>query len=121
MEKSLTKINENNIFYKIKSFFVNLFKKKENTIVTENNVTSIKEKTETKSLIEEISGKNSEELALVELQKKYKNGEILEDEMTKEQVDALCDLYDIQNEKLRSEIEYKEKKILEYRNSKKVS
>ena len=120
MEKSLTEINEKGIFHKIKSFFKNLFKSKEETPIIEEKVVPITEK-QNKSLVEEISGKNAEELDLLELQKKYKAGEIKEEEMTKEQVDALCDLYDKQNEQLRNEIEYKEKKILEYRKKLKTS
>jgi len=121
MEKSLTKISEKGIFYKIKSFFVRLFKKKEETVIIEEKQVSIPEKQQKKSLIEEIAGKSSEELAILDLQKKYKAGEIKEEEMTKEQVDALCDLYDKQNEQLQREIEYKEKKLLEYKKDLKVS
>ena len=43
--------------------------------------------------------------------KRFNSKEIKEEEMTKEQVDALYDLYEKQNEQLRREIEYKEKKI----------
>ena len=120
MEKSLVEVNEKGIFYRIKDFFINLFRKKEENIIVEEKVVTITEKNK-KSLIEEISGKNGEELAILELQKRYKMGEIKEKDMTREQINTLCNLYDEQNEKLKKEIEYKEKKILEYRNSLKVS
>ena len=54
-------------------------------------------------------------MTLLELQRKYKSGEITEEEMTPEQVQALCDLYDQQNDKLRRSNEYRKQKIMEYR------
>jgi len=122
-EKSLVKVNETNIFHRLKNFFMNFFKKKKDIVVEEETSTIIKQepvKSES-SFIESIKNMSSEEIALLELQKKYKSGEIAEEEMTEEQVDALCDLYDRQNEELRRSNEYRKQKILEYRNSKRVS
>ena len=77
-EKSLMKINENSIFYKIKQFFRNLFHKNE---ITDASVTtevySIIESDEDKRnlFMEDIKKIENEETILLKLQKKYRNGE----------------------------------------------
>ena len=93
-EKSLVKVNENGIFYKIKQFFKNLFHKKEvvNTYI-------------------------DEETLLLMLQKKYRSGEIKEEEMTDEQIKSLCALYDKQIAKLKKSNKLRKQKILKYRNN----
>ena len=105
-EKSLVKVNENGIFYKIKQFFKNLFHKKEvvNTyIATENK------------FIDEIKKVDDEETLLLKLQRKYRSGEIKEEEMTEKQIKSLCDLYDKQIAKLKKSNKIRKQKILEYR------
>ena len=42
-----------------------------------------------------------EEIKLLKLQKQYRNGEIKEEELTEEQVNSLCALYDKQISQLR--------------------
>lgn len=118
---SLIEISNNSIFFRIKNFFMNLFRKNKvveiqqgNIIMEEHQEVVIQPK---RSLMEDIKGISSEEMTLLELQRKYKLGEITEEEMTTEQVQALCDLYDQQNEKLRRSNEYRKQKIMEYRAS----
>ena len=117
-EKSLVQVNENGIFYKIKSFFKNLFNRNNNT----TNYASVKED---KSIVESENTKNSfmesiknienEETKLLKLQKQYRSGEIKEEELTQEQVSSLCALYDKQIANLRKSNEIRKQKLLEYR------
>ena len=118
-EKSLVQVNENSIFYKIKKFFKNLFNK--NSEIT-NNYTIIEEqkvilenKNKKKSFMESIKNIENEEIKLLKLQKQYRSGEIKEEELTEEQVNSLCALYDKQIENLRKSNEIRKQKLLEYR------
>lgn len=114
-EKSLVQVNENSIFYKIKRFFRNLFHKEEIII----NTPPVEEKVEVdnkkSAFIESIKIIEDEETKLVKLQKQYRSGEIKEDELTKEQVVSLCELYDKQIEKLRKSNEVRKQRLAEYR------
>lgn len=117
-EKSLMKINENSIFYKIKQFFRNLFHKNE---ITDASVTtevySIIESDEDKRnlFMEDIKKIENEETILLKLQKKYRNGEIREEDMTEEQVNSLCALYDKQIANLRKSNDLRKQRLLEYK------
>ena len=94
-EKSLVKINENSIFYKIKQFFKKLFYKKE----TINNIT-----VETNKVILQNDNKKNKFME-----------EIKNIELTEEQVKSLCELYDKQIANLRKSNEIRKQKLLEYR------
>lgn len=118
-EKSLIQVNENSIFYKIKSFLKNLFKKNNNTI---DNYSVIKEKDRSEknsnkkdSFLENIKNIENEETKLLKIQKQYRSGEIKEEELTEEQVKSLCELYDKQIANLRKSNEIRKQKLLEYR------
>ena len=95
-EKSLVQVNRNGIFNKIKMFFKNLFSKNN---VIDNNCYTIED----------------EEIKLLKLQKQYRNGEIKEEELTEEQVNSLCALYDKQIANLRKSNQIRKQKLLEYR------
>lgn len=124
-EKSLVQINENSIFYKIKRFFKNLFNKNKNTIVNYAIIEEINSSTEKKnkksSFIEEIRNIEDEETKLLKLQKKYRSGEIKEEELTKEQLDSLCALYEKQISNLKKSNEIRKQKLLEYRRRCRIS
>ena len=117
-EKSLVQVNENGIFYKIKSFFKNLFNRNN----TNNNYAIVKED---KSIVESENTKNAfmesiknienEETKLLKLQKQYRTGEIKEEELTQEQVNSLCALYDKQIANLKKSNDIRKQKLLEYR------
>ena len=115
-EKSLIRVNENSIFYKIKQFFKNLFSRNEFTVtdvpVTENDRQDENKKN---TFMENIKKIEDEETVLLKLQKKYRNGEIKEEDLTEEQVNSLCKLYDKQISNLRKSNEIRKQKILEYR------
>ena len=118
-EKRLITVNENSIFYKIKTFFKNLFsprKKVENVLRVEEAV-NIKSENQNNidSFIESIRNIENEETKLLKLQQQYRRGEIKEETLTKEQVYALCSLYDKQIANLRKSNEIRKKNLLEYK------
>lgn len=106
-EKNLIEKNEKSIFGKIKSFFKNLFGKKQAEVSNEEVVPE-KENNEFK---ESIKMTEDEETKLLDLQSRYRRGEIAENDLTAEQIDALCNLYDKQIEDLKKSIKIKEEKI----------
>lgn len=117
-EKSLLKINENSIFYIIKQFFKRLFHKNDivDNAVTANvssNITADEDKRN--SFMEEIKKIENEETILLKLQEKYRSGEIKEEDLTDEQVNSLCKLYDKQIANLKKSNNIKKQKLLEYR------
>lgn len=116
-EKSLTRVNENSIFYKIKRFFKNLFNKNnsaDNTIVEETAVMK-QDEDKRNQFMEQIRKIEDEETTLLKLQKQYRNGEIKEEDLTDEQVSSLCKLYDKQISNLKKSNEIKKQKLLEHR------
>ncbi len=118
-DKSLVQINENSIFYKIKKFLKNLFHKDikiENTTIVQKNIFSNVENENKKSVfLENIRDVENEETRLLKLQKQYRSGEIKEKDLTEEQVNLLCSLYDSQIAKLKKSNEIRKQKILDYR------
>ena len=118
-EKRLITVNENSIFYKIKTFLKNLFnprKKVENVLRVEEAV-NIKSENQNNidSFIESIRNIENEETKLLKLQQQYRRGEIKEETLTKEQVNALGSLYDKQIANLRKSNEIRKKNLLEYK------
>ena len=118
-EKRVITVNENSIFYKIKTFLKNLFnprKKVENVLRVEEAV-NIKSENQNNidSFIESIRNIENEETKLLKLQQQYRRGEIKEETLTKEQVNALCSLYDKQIANLRKSNEIRKKNLLEYK------
>lgn len=57
----------------------------------------------------------NEDIKILKLQEQYKNGCIKEEEMSKEQITKLCDLYDKQISELEKSNNYRKQKLLEYR------
>lgn len=116
--KSLVQVNENSIFYKIKKFFRSLFYRDnsnaESINVTETTTINNQESNKS-SFMEEIRNIENEETKLLKLQKQYRSGEIKEEELTEEQVNSLCALYDKQIANLRKSNEIRKQKLLEYR------
>ena len=73
--KSLIKVNEKSLFYRIKNFFKNLLKRepKESLLQTENTVAvSEKDNEKRNAFMESITNIENEETKLLKLQKKYK-------------------------------------------------
>ena len=113
-EKNLIEKNKESLFGKIKNFFRKLFNKKEQTVINEvyeEQTTTVKENNEFK---EYIKMTEDEETKLLELQRRYRKGEIAQDDLTDDQIDALCNLYDKQIANIRIAIENTKKQIAEY-------
>lgn len=118
-EKSLVQVNENSIFYKIKRFFKNLFNKNVDTTdnygAIEENNNSVKSENKKNSFMESIRNIEDEETKLLKLQKQYRSGEIKEEELTEEQINSLCNLYDKQIADLKKSNKMRKQRLLEYR------
>ena len=111
-EKSL--IKKEGFFGKVKNFFKNLFKRKDKNNKNESvDNNSVNENNNFKANIKVAEAEDAEEVKLIDLQKRYRRGEIAESDLTEEQVEALGELYDKQIDALRKIIEEKEKQIAE--------
>ena len=118
-EKSLVQVNENNIFYRIKRFFKNLFNKNKETTdnyaIIENTNSLVEDENKKNSFMESIKNIENEETKLLKLQKQYRSGEIKEEDLSQEQINSLCALYDKQIANLKKSNEIRKQKLLEYR------
>lgn len=118
-QKSLIKINENSIFYKVKRFLKNLFNRNtnisNNSIFSEKDENFIENEDKKRYFVESIKHIENEETNLLKLQKQYRNGKIKEVELSEEQVNLLCKLYDKQIENLRKSNKIRKQRLLEYR------
>lgn len=114
-EKNLVERNEDNIFEKIKSFFKNLFGKKEIEInnVVDDDIEMEMEKSE--SFRSNMRNIYIDENNIFELQRRYQKGEIADNDLTQEQINALCQLYDSQIADLKRSISAKEKQLAKYK------
>ena len=111
-EKDLIEKKES-FFSKVKNFFKGLFNKKSKNVTNRTVNSEYDCAKENTSFKDDIKVVEDEEKKLLELQKKYRRGEIAENDLTEEQIDALSDLYDRQIEALKKVIEEKEKQIAE--------
>lgn len=114
--KSLIKVNENSIFFKIKKLLNKIFgqKKDRYNIIKESDY-NLENDIKKEQFRKYITNIENEETRLIELQQKYRNGEIKEEQLTKIQIKSLCDLYDKQIEKLQKSNEIRKQRILQYR------
>lgn len=115
-EKSLMIVNEKKIFYKIKTFFLRIFKKNEiveNISQTTNIESNEKQANDIKkdTFMESIRNIENEETKLLKLQKQFDNGEIDKSQLSKEQVANLTALYKKQISDLEQSNERRIKKI----------
>lgn len=114
-EKNLIERNEENIFIKIKNFFKGLFGKKGEEV--NNTVNEEIEMEMEKSEVFRCNIRNIEidENNIFELQRRYRKGEIADSELTQEQINALCQLYDSQIADLKRNISAKEQQLAKYK------
>ena len=101
-------IYKKSIFRKISDFFKKIFSKKEvvqnEDIIVNNNKND--------SFIKNIRIKeNKEELRLLQLKQQYENGEIDEEDMSDEDVDKLCQLYEKETDELNADTERRKNHI----------
>ena len=115
-EKSLVKVNEDSLLSRIKGFFKRLFRRNK---ITENieeiNSVNNAEEDRKEAFMNYIRNIEDDETKLNNLQKQYRNGEIKEEDLSAEQVNELCALYDRQISNLRKANEMKMQKLLAYR------
>ncbi|MBF0926748.1 MAG: hypothetical protein HXK65_01760 [Clostridiales bacterium] len=117
MEELSLKINKNNIFYKIKSFFKNLFykdRKIENNVLIETISNDNIEKNENSksAFIENIKIIEDENTLLL---KRYIRGEIKKEDLTEEQRKSLYTLYHKQINNFKKSNEIRKNKLLQYK------
>ena len=110
-EKNLVEKKES-FFSKVKNFFKGLFNKKAKESI-DNEINSEKENSNFKENIKIVQEEESEEKKILELQKRYRRGEIAQSDLTEEQIEAIGNLYDKQIAALKKIIEEKEKQISE--------
>lgn len=118
-EKNLVEKKENNIFEKIKSFFRNIFGKKEevNSMAGEDLEMEMEKSNDFR---ESIKNFEVDESNIFELQRRYHNDEISEDDLTQEQINQLCQLYDSQIADLKKTIITKQKMLESYKKNRKI-
>ena len=119
-EKDLIERNESTIFGKIKNFFRNLFKKKEISKISEEKEVDIHEEKK-QEFKEYVKKTEDEDTQLLDLQRRYRKGAIGDNDLTEEQIEALCDLYDRQIISLKKSIEAKQQQITEYKKANGIS
>ena len=117
-EKNLIEKNENNILGKIKSFFKKLFSKKEENTENKIDESTLEEAEKSYNFRKYIKMTEDDETKLFELQRRYRRGEIADSDLTQEQINSLCMLYDKQIEALKKTIASKEQQIEKYKNVK---
>ena len=111
-EKHLINVNKKGIFNKIKIFLMKLFRKSKKDLKGDSS--KIDKNTKKESFVNSMKIEESEEKELLRLQEQYRKGKIKEEDLSKEQIDKLCDLYDRQIENLQKEINIRKQEILEY-------
>lgn len=119
-EKSLIAVNEKSLFYRIKTFFLRLFKGKE-TVKIEPQIETVKineiqiNTIQKNSFMESIRNIENDETRLLKLQKQFDNGEIDKSQLSKEQVADLTALYKKQISDLEQSNNSRMKKILQHK------
>ena len=100
-------IYKKSIFRKISDFFKKIFSKE---VVQNENIIVNNDKND--SFIKNIQIKeNKEELRLLQLKQQYENGEIDEEDMSDEDVDKLCQLYEKETDELNADTERRKNHI----------
>ena len=119
-EKSLIAVNENSLFYKIKSFFLKLFRGKKNALngfsiipVEKNEIQSDKRKDD---FIESIRNVENEQTKLLKLQEQFDNRKIEKSQLSKEQIADLTALNKKQINDLEQSNERRINKIRQNKN-----
>lgn len=121
-EKTLIVVNEESLFYKIKTFFLRFFRKKEivenKTQIAniENNEIQSNNK-QKDTFLESIRNIENEKTMLLKLQKQFDNGEIDKIQLSKEQVANLKALYKKQINDLKQSNERRINKIKQRKDS----
>lgn len=114
-EKSLMVVKEKSIFYRIKSFFLKLFRKnaitENQTQITNEENYEVQSNKQKDSFVEYIRNIENEETKLLKLQKQFDNGEINKNQLSEEQIADLTALYKKQISNLKESNEKRIEKI----------
>jgi len=117
-EKSLVPINEGSIINKIRRFFRNLFKSKNEIIQSQlSNINYDVKDTKKNAFTESLRNIEDEETRLLHLQRQYDTGNMKADDLLDNQVKELIKLYKKQISELRKSNEAKKLKLLQYKKS----
>ncbi len=112
--KSLVKVNDN-IFLKIRNWFVNLFgfktKSVQNTIDVSNSNMDINEPSTKDNFLNSLKTSENDETNIFNLQRKYENGLLQVSDMSEDEYSKIEDLYNIQIENLTNQIKIKKAKL----------
>jgi len=103
-------IYKKSIFRKISDFFKKIFSKKE--VLQNEDIIVNNEKND--SFIQNIQIKeNKEELRLLQLKQQYEQGEIDEEDISDEDIDKLCKLYEKETDELNADTERRKNHIVQ--------
>ena len=119
--KGLIEYKENFIT-RIRNFFFKLFRK--NRVIQEQpqEQTNVNIQNNKANFVETIAIKKDEEKEkLMQLQRDYKDGNILEDDIPHDEKEKLVELYKKQNEEMKNKIELEQKEIRKLLDSLKAS
>ncbi len=114
-EKNLIEKNEDNIFGKIKNFFRKIFGNKQENSESKVDEDVLIEAEKSYSFRDYIRKTGDDDTELFDLQQRYRRGEIADSELTQEQINSLCMLYDKQIQDLKRTIESKEQQVIKYK------
>lgn len=114
-EKNLIEKNEDNILGKIKNFFRKIFGKKQENSESRVDEDVLIEAEKSYSFRDYIRKTGDDDTELFDLQQRYRRGEIADSELTQEQINSLCMLYDKQIQDLKRTIESKEQQVIKYK------
>lgn len=113
-DKSLVKVT-NNIFFKIRNWFVNLFRFKTNRIENTINVTNTNidvSKSNTKQeFLNSLKTLENDDTNIFNLQRKYENGLLKVSDMSEDEYSKIEDLYNRQIENITNQIKIKKAKL----------
>lgn len=117
-EKNLIEKKEKSVFGRIKNFFRKFFNKKEEIVEDKTDDVGIKTNENNNDFKEYIKITEDEETKLLDLQRRYRRGEIGEKDLTDEQIKSLCALYDKQIVEIQKTIDAKSQELAEYKRRK---
>lgn len=120
-KKSLVNTNNKSIFCKIKNLFMNILQRNKSSAnihnIDENKNTNDDKVKQNESFKEYIKNIENEDTKLLKILNQYRSGEIEEKDLTPEQVQSLCKLFDEKIESLRKSNEIRKQKLIKYRKS----
>ena len=112
--KSLIEVN-NNIFFKIRNWFANLFgfkpKSVQKTIDVSNSNMDINEPSAKDNFLNSLKTSGNDDINIFNLQRKYENGQLKVSDMSEDEYSKIEDLYTRQIENLTNQIKIKKAKL----------